>query len=129
MPLVRITLARGRSSEERRAIADAVHRALHETVNVPLDDRFQSVHEVPPEDLHWHPSYLGIQRTPAIVFVQVFLNLGRTVEAKKALYARIAALLQEAVGLRQEDVLINLVEGARENWSFGLGAMSYPPPS
>jgi hypothetical protein len=44
---------------------------------------------------------------------------------KKALYARIAGLLAEAPGLRAQDVLINLVEVPRENWSFGNGAAQY----
>jgi 4-oxalocrotonate tautomerase len=127
MPLVRITLARGRSAEDRRAIAEGVHQALVETANVPADDRFQVVQEVPAEDLHWDAAYLGVSRTAEVVFIQVFLNLGRTVEVKKALYAAIAARLAARPGLRKEDVLVSLVEVPRENWSFGGGVMSYPP--
>jgi phenylpyruvate tautomerase PptA (4-oxalocrotonate tautomerase family) len=125
MPLVRITLAQGTSPEHRRAIADGVHQALMETANVPEDDRFQVVQEAPPSDFHWSPTYLGISRTAAVVFVQIFLNLGRTPEIKKALYARIAEKLAASPGLRKEDVLVNLVEVPRENWSFGNGVMSY----
>jgi phenylpyruvate tautomerase PptA (4-oxalocrotonate tautomerase family) len=127
MPLVRITLAQGTSPEHRRAIADGVHRALVETAKVPMDDRFQSVHEVPPGDLHYDPAYLGQRRTGAVVFIQVTLNTGRTVEVKQALYARIAENLAASPGLRKDDVLVSLVEVPRENWSFGGGVMSYPP--
>ena len=127
MPLVRITLSQGASADHRRAIADGVHQALVETAAVPPDDRFQSVHEVAGSDLHWSATYLGLERTADVVFVQIFLNAGRTLEVKKALYARIAERLAEAPGLRKEDVLVNLVEVPRENWSFGGGAMSYPP--
>lgn len=127
MPLVRITLAQGTSPEHRRAIAEAVHQALVETAAVPPDDRFQSVHEVAASDLHWSATYLGLERTAAIVFLQIFLNAGRTVAVKKALYGRIAERLAAATGLRKEDVLVNLVEVPRENWSFGGGVMSYPP--
>jgi phenylpyruvate tautomerase PptA (4-oxalocrotonate tautomerase family) len=126
MPLVRITLAQGRDAAARRAVADGVHRALVATANVPEDDRFQVIHEVPPESLIFSPGYLGIERRGPVVFVQVFLNLGRSVAVKQALYARIADELA-ATGLRKEDVLVNLVEVPRENWSFGNGAMSYPP--
>ena len=93
MPLVRITLAQGTGADHRRAIADGVHQALVETAAVPPDDRFQSVHEVPASDLHWSATYLGLERTASVVFVQIFLNVGRTVEVKKALYARIAEKL------------------------------------
>ena len=66
-----------------------------------------------------------IQRT-GVVIVQVFLNQGRTVEVKQALYARMAEHLG-AAGVPRGNLLVNLVEVARENWSFGDGKMSYPP--
>jgi 4-oxalocrotonate tautomerase len=46
---------------------------------------------------------------------------------KRALYRAIAEKLERDPGLRREDVMINLVEVPRENWSFGNGVMSYPP--
>ena len=91
MPLVRITLATGRTATERRAIADGVHNALVQTANVPADDRFQIVQEVPKGALVWDAGYLGFARTAGVVFVEITLNAGRTVEVKKALYAAIAA--------------------------------------
>jgi phenylpyruvate tautomerase PptA (4-oxalocrotonate tautomerase family) len=127
MPLVHITLAAGRPEAERRRIADAVHQALVATANVPADDRFHAVHEVPAESLIWDPGYLGLWRSPRLVFIQITLNTGRTIEVKKALYAAIAAGLGEAAGVRADDVLVSLVEVPRENWSFGGGVMSYPP--
>lgn len=127
MPLVRITMAEGKTAEYRKAIGDGVHRALVATANVPADDRFQSIHEVKSTDLVWDPAYLGRQRTADVVFVQVFLNVGRTTEVKKAIYARIAEELAQSPGVRPDDVLVNLVEVAKENWSFGGGVMSYPP--
>jgi 4-oxalocrotonate tautomerase len=126
MPLVRITLATGRTAAERKAIADGVHNALVQTANVPADDRFQIVQEVPKSGLVWDAGYLGFSRTAGIVFVEITLNAGRTVEVKKALYARVAEHLG-AAGVPPGNVLVNLVEVARENWSFGDGRMSYPP--
>ena len=127
MPLVRITLAAGRPAADRRRIADAVHDALVATANVPAADRFQVVQEVPAESLVWDAGYLGMSRSPQVVFVEITLNAGRTVEVKKALYAAIAAGLGTAAVVRADDVLVNLVEVPRENWSFGGGVMSYPP--
>jgi 4-oxalocrotonate tautomerase len=127
MPLVHITLAQGRTAAERRAIADAVHQALVETAKVPADDRFQVVHEVPADALVFDPGYLGQKRSARVVFIEITLNAGRTVEVKKALYAAIAGGVGRAAGLRPDDVLVNLVEVPKENWSFGGGVMSYPP--
>lgn len=125
MPLVRISLREGKPAEYRRAIADGVHRAMVETINVPALDRFQVITEHSPDNLIYDPTYLNIDRTDDVVFVQITLNAGRTVEQKKALYARIVALLAEHPGVRPQDVLINLVEVARENWSFGNGMAQY----
>lgn len=127
MPLVRITVASGLSREQRRALGDAAHKALVEVAKAPAEDQFQVVEEVPAENLIFSPSYLGIAHRAPIVFVQVFMNVGRTLEVKQALYAALAQALGEAGGFRKQDVIVNLVEVARENWSFGGGVMSYPP--
>jgi len=125
MPLVRIDLRAGKSTDYRRAIGDQVHRAMVETINVPSLDRFQVIAEHPAEGLIYDPTYLDIARTDDVIFIQIALNAGRTVEQKRALYERIAALLAENPGVRPQDVLINLVEVARENWSFGDGVAQY----
>jgi phenylpyruvate tautomerase PptA (4-oxalocrotonate tautomerase family) len=127
MPLVRISLRVGKSAVYRRAIGEGVHRAMVETINVPPLDRFQVITEYSDDDLIYDPHYLEIERSDDVVFVQITLNAGRTVDQKRALYARIAELLAEKPGVRPEDVLISLVEGARENWSFGNGEAQYAP--
>jgi phenylpyruvate tautomerase PptA (4-oxalocrotonate tautomerase family) len=127
VPLVRISLLKGRSADERRAIGDAVHQALVETIDVPAKDRFQIVTEHDAADLVYDPDYLGIARSPLIVMVQITLSSGRTLEQKRALYRRIAERLTATAAVRPEDVWVNLVEVARENWSFGDGLASYAP--
>ena len=126
MPLVRISLVKGRPAALRRSIGDAVHRALVETVDVPQRDRFQLLTEHEPGDLVYDSEYLGIARSDNIVIIQITLNTGRSLEKKRRLYRRIAHNLGE-LGVRREDVLINLVEVAKENWSFGNGVASYAP--
>ena len=63
MPLVRISLLKGRSKDQIRAIADNIHQALNETFEVPIDDRFQFVDQYEPEEFIYDPGYLGIQRS------------------------------------------------------------------
>lgn len=127
MPLVRISLVRGKPEAYRRRLGDAIHRALVETMGVPPLDRFQLLSEHEPGDLVYDSNYLGIARTSDLVIVQITLSVGRSPEQKRALYRRIAANLAAAVGLRPGDTLINLVEVAKENWSFGNGVASYAP--
>jgi len=127
MPLVRISLREGNPEAYRRAIADSVHRAMVETIDVPEHDRFQIITEHDAAGLIYDRTYLGIERTDDVVIIQLTISGGRPVEKKRALYARIVALLGENPGLRPQDVFVNLVEVAVENWSFGDGIAQYAP--
>lgn len=125
MPLVRIDLTEGRTAAQIAALGDAIHRAMVETINVPPLDRFQIITPHAPGWLVADPEYLGIKRSKDVIVIQITLNEGRTLEKKKALYAAIARNLGTDAGVRAEDVLINLVEVAKEDWSFGNGIASY----
>ena len=125
MPLQRIDLLRGRSSEQRRAIADAVHRALVEVIAVPEMDRFQVVTEHDRSALVFAPEYLGIRHESPIL-VQVTISAGRTLELKQRLYKRMAELVA-AAGVPANELVVNLVEVVKENWSFGDGVAQYAP--
>ena len=96
-----------------------------ETINVPAEDRFQVFTEHEPEALVYAPRYLGIEHTDDIVVIQITLNTGRTLDQKRALYRALAEKLAKDPGLRKEDILVNLVEVPKENWSFGNGEASY----
>ncbi len=125
MPLARIDLMVGKSAEYKRALADGVYRALVEAVGAPEGDQFAVVSEHERDGLIYSPDYLGVERTDEVVFVQITLNEGRPVEKKKALYARIVELLADDPGVRPEDVVINLVEVDKANWSYGNGEAQY----
>jgi phenylpyruvate tautomerase PptA (4-oxalocrotonate tautomerase family) len=125
MPLVRISVQEGQHKSQHAQIGDAVHRAMVETINVPPLDRFQIITEHAQTDFVFDASYLNISRTNALVVIQITLNTGRTTEMKKALYKRIADLLHQELQIRKEDVMINLVEVPKENWSFGNGEAQY----
>ena len=125
MPLVRIALRAGKSAEYRRAIADGIHRAMVETLAAPEHDRFQVGTEHDADGLIYDPAYLGIQRSDDVVLVQITLSAGRKPPQKRDFMARAAALLADNPGLRPQDLFINLVEVAWENWSFGDGKAQY----
>jgi 4-oxalocrotonate tautomerase len=93
MPLVRISLMQGKPATYRAAIGNAVHRAMVESINCPPLDRFQVITEHARGDIVYDPTYLDIRRTDDVVFVQISMNVGRTVEMKRALYRRITELL------------------------------------
>ena len=125
MPLVRISLLAGKPAAYRRAIGDGIHQAMVETLAVPEHDRFQIITEHAAGGLIYDPVYLGIDRTDDIVLVQVTLSFGRKPKQKRDFYARAAALLTQEPGLKPQNLFINLVEVAWENWSFGEGKSQY----
>ncbi|MES1975001.1 MAG: tautomerase family protein [Pseudomonadota bacterium] len=125
MPLLHISLRAGKPDTYRQAIFDSLYRALRETFDVPEDDQFMTITEHDAANFRYGASYLGIARSDDLVFIQITANNTRTVEQKKALFRRIAELLGESPGIRPEDVFVNLVEVAKENWSLGLGLAQY----
>jgi phenylpyruvate tautomerase PptA (4-oxalocrotonate tautomerase family) len=125
MPFVRIDLMRGKSVQFRKTLGEIVYKAMRDVINVPDGDKFQVITEHAPEDLNVSESYLGNQYSKDVILIQITLNLGRSIELKKAFYKRIVDDAHEQLKVRPDDVVINLVETAKENWSFGNGVAQY----
>ena len=125
MPFVRIDLKRGKPADYRKTLGEIVYNAMIDLINVPRDDKFQVITEHDRDDLNFAGSYLGNSYSEDIVFIQVTLNAGRSLELKKAFYKRIVDDFQTQLHGRPDDIVINLVEVAKENWSFGHGIAQY----
>ncbi len=125
MPLVRISLMQGKPEGFGKKVGEIVYRAMTETLNVPPKDNFQIITEHDSNSLIYDPAYLDIPRTDGVVFIQITLNEGRTVDLKKTFYRVTADRLNKELGIRPGDVLISLVEVKKENWSFGNGIAQY----
>ncbi|HUO25846.1 MAG TPA: tautomerase family protein [Candidatus Aquilonibacter sp.] len=125
MPLVRISVRAGKSPEYLKALGDGVHRAMVESLEIPSQDRFQVITEHPAVGLVYDSSYLGIQRTDDIVLVQIAMSTGRKPGQKRKLFKQMAEILSENPGVLPQNLMINLVEVAWENWSFGNGEAQY----
>jgi hypothetical protein len=124
MPLVRIDLMKRPDASFGQRVGQIVYESMTSSIGVPDHDNFQVITEHDAQHLIFDTSYLGIERTPGIVIIQIAMNEGRTVEQKKLLYKTIAEGL-ERLGVRADDVLVNLVEVKKENWSFGRGIAQY----
>jgi 4-oxalocrotonate tautomerase len=127
MPFARIDIRKGKDAAYRREIGRVIYEAMV-GVGVPPKDRFQVINEHDADNFLFDADYLGIHRTDDLVMIQITWNEGRTVEQKKALFKTIAdglKGLKAAIGLRTEDVLIDLIEVKKENWSFGNGIAQY----
>jgi phenylpyruvate tautomerase PptA (4-oxalocrotonate tautomerase family) len=125
MPFVQISLRTGQPPAYRQAICDGVYQAMRETFDVPEDDQFMTVSEHESADFRYGASYLDVARSDNLVFIRITANATRSVDQKKALYQCIAQRLGESPGVRPEDVFVNIVEVAPENWSLGHGLAQY----
>lgn len=125
MPLVRIDMPAATTAAQQLALSDAVHQSLVDHFNVPLADKFQTLSGRQPGQLVCTPEYMGVTHSDRVVFVQISCAPGRSVEQKRALYAAVASRIAASTDIAAADVIINLVETARENWSFGEGMAHY----
>ena len=125
MPLVRVSFMQGKPAGFGKLAGAIVYCAMTSTLNVPANDHFQIITEHDVNSLIYAPSYLDIARTDRVIFIQITLNEGRTVELKKAFYKTVAENLLQELGVRMEDVFISLIEVKKENWSFGNGVAQY----
>jgi phenylpyruvate tautomerase PptA (4-oxalocrotonate tautomerase family) len=125
MPLVRVSLRRGKPAAYRKAILEGIYRAMRSAFDVPEEDRFMTISEHDETDFSYSKSYLDIPRSDDLVIIQITANNTRTVDKKKVLYRQIADNLTADPGLRRQDVFINLIEVLPENWSFGNGVAQY----
>ena len=120
MPLIHISLRAGKPEAYRQAIFDSLYRAMRETLNVPEDDQFMTITEHDAANFRYGKAF-GVVRSDDLVYIQITVFDTRTAEQKKMLFRRIAELLGERPGVRPEDVFVNILDAAKENWSVGHG--------
>jgi phenylpyruvate tautomerase PptA (4-oxalocrotonate tautomerase family) len=122
MPLVTVTLRKGKSVAFKSAVLAAVHGALVAS-GVPPDDRFQRVLELGPEDFRFDPRYpdLASDRTDDFVLIEILWSAGRSIKIKKKLAADVVNALAVEPGLDPDNVMLYFKETVWENWAFGGG--------
>jgi phenylpyruvate tautomerase PptA (4-oxalocrotonate tautomerase family) len=125
MPFVQISMRTGKPAAYRQAIIDSFYQAMRDALGVPEDDQFITITEHDPANFRYGASYLGIARSDDLVYIQVAVFDTRTAQQKQALFRRTAELLAESPGIRPEDVFVNILEAAKENWSLGNGVASF----
>ena len=102
-------------------MADVVYEGIVGTLKAPEGDRFIVIGGHAAENFVFDPHFLGIERTPDLIYIQVTSTVGNTKEQKLAFFRHTADELNRRLGVRREDVFISLVFVGREDWSFGNG--------
>jgi len=111
------------SSEEKRALADALNLALHEAMNTPMDDRFVIISEHKDDEFFIHPTFPGVERSDKRMVVTVTFGTSRTVEQKRKLAELVTRYAVEKVGVNQDDISLMMYAIPLENMSFGAGKL------
>jgi phenylpyruvate tautomerase PptA (4-oxalocrotonate tautomerase family) len=124
MPLVRIDVNQGRTSEELQKLSRGIHDAILAEYGIPERDYFHILTEHPQGQIVAQDAGLGFERTGGVVMIQVFTQGGRSQEAKQRLFAAVAEKLA-AIGVAGEDIFIGYVENGAGDWSFGFGRAQY----
>jgi phenylpyruvate tautomerase PptA (4-oxalocrotonate tautomerase family) len=129
MPLVKVNLLKGRSAEEKDAIAASIQAALVSTLGVPDEDRYQLFNEYDGESLRHTSGYLGLTYTDQLLIVEITFLVGRDDGLKKSLLAAISRNLVAAGAVGGDDVFVLITEIGRANVSFGRGLAQRAPIS
>lgn len=116
MPLVKVEIIEGKTKEYKQAILDGVHRALVTSLQIPDNDRFQRLYEIPFNNFEYPPD-----RTPNVTIIEISMFKGRSFKAKRELYQNIVNNLKNDPGIDGMDVMIILNETALENWGVRRG--------
>src|SRR5690349_3906225 len=117
MPGAVIEVRRTYSSTEEVAIIDAVHGALVAAFRIPPGDKHVRLIAHEPHRFGIPPHLTEPDRA---TMVSIDCFAGRSLEAKRALYAEIVGRL-EPLGIPRDHVTITLREITRENWGIRGG--------
>jgi hypothetical protein len=66
-------------------------------------------------------NFLGLDRSNDFIPIQITSTVGNNLDSKLALYKFLSTELKEKLGLRPDDLTVNLVYVDRTDWSLGGG--------
>ena len=114
MPLVRVEIVKGKSSEYKRTLLDYIHEALVEALEIEDWDRFQRIIEIKKEDFEFPEG-----KTDNFMIIELTIFPGRTQEQKKNAIEMITAKITERLSIAPTDIFIVFNEPPLENWGMG----------
>ncbi len=129
MPLVKVSLIKGRSAAAKDSIAASIQSALVSTLEVPEADRYLLFNEYDGESLRHTSGYLGMTYTDQLLIIEITFLEGRDDELKKSLLAEINRNLVAAGVVGEDDVFVLITEIGLANVSFGKGFAQRAPTS
>ena len=114
MPLVRVDIKKGKTTEYKKNLLNCIHEGLMETIGIEDWDRFQRIVEIDKDDYE-----TSVNKTDDFMIIEITMFKGRTQEQKKALIERVTDKLVETLRIQPTDVFIVIHEPSDENWGLG----------
>lgn len=121
MPFIRTAVRHGTPAPQKEAIVQSIHQALVDSIGMPPDELFNLVTEYQPQDFFYDRRFNAIARSDQLVAIEITMRRGRSDAMKRALYAAIAANLEQRAGVRPQNVFIFTHENDYSDWSVGNG--------
>lgn len=113
MPQVRIETRNHWLNGRYEMLYDAIQAAMVEGIKIPEDDR---CYRLVTYDADHFPNVPG--HSDRFIVIEIALFAGRSIDAKRKMYAAICRNLKAAFGLEPHDIRIVLEETTRENWAL-----------
>ncbi|MEV4811952.1 tautomerase family protein [Micromonospora avicenniae] len=123
MPLVTISLARGKSDQYLAAVSQSVHDALVAELNTKPDDNFQLIHQYDPSEMVFNRGLRGGARSDDWIVFTITDGPDRGERAKRRFYQTLVHLLEERSGVRPADVSVIMTVTPPENLSLAGGVI------
>ena len=120
MPLAKIHVPK---SDEQRlsALSRSVQEVLISVIRIPPDDFFQIIYEVSRKRFLHTPSFVAMKLSDDFIVLDLAFIAGGSKETRLALLKALNARIVNAMGISPDEVVIQLIEGPGENFSFGQG--------
>lgn len=114
MPLVKVDMLAGKSSDYKKTVFDCIHDGLIEAFGIADWDRFQRIAEY--DKSNWEAPE---GKTENFMIIELTIFPGRTKEQKKCAIEAITSKLADKLKILPTDVFIVMNEPPLENWGMG----------
>ena len=123
MPLAKIYVEAEVFDESRlEKLSHAIRLSLLNTLkNVPPEDFFQIISDLPKTRLFHPPRFLGHTYTKEFILLELTFMTGQTEEDRLALLKELSRRVVADVGIAPDDLVTLLFEISPENFTFGRG--------
>lgn len=113
MSQVKIYGTEARLPGRRRQLSDVIHGCVVDALDYPLEKRAHRFFTLAPDDFYYPPG-----RSEDYTIIEISLFEGRSVAAKKRLFALLYERCQAQLGIAPVDLEITLTETPRHNWGI-----------